>query len=93
MAKSLYVKPTYVTTHTQLLSNVQETANHNVYINLFIYFKTPTKRNAAKFKQQYYYLDIFSMKIKLGYFFPKIFPEESRTLPYRGNLGIFHERF
>lgn len=59
MAKSFYVKPTYVTAYTLLLSNIQEKPNHNVYIILFIYFKIPTKRNVTKFKQQYYYLDIF----------------------------------
>ena len=59
MAKSLDVKPMYVTSHTLLLSNVEEKPNHNVYINLFIYFKTPTKRNVTKFKQPNYYLDFF----------------------------------
>ena len=90
MAKSRDVKPMYVTGYTLLLSNIQEKPDHNVYINLFIYFKTPTKRNVTKFKQPYYYFDIFSMKIKL--FFLKLFPKESRALPYCVNLGIFHER-
>ena len=62
MAKSLDVKPMYVTSFTLRLSNVQEKPNHNVYINLFIYFKTPTKRNLTKFKQPYYYLDFFPGK-------------------------------
>ena len=59
MAKSLDVKPMYVTSHTLPLSNIEEKPNHNVYINLFIYFKTPTKRDVTKFKQPYYYLDFF----------------------------------
>ena len=62
MAKFLYVKATYVTSYTLLLSNIQKKSNHNVYTSLFIYFKTPAKRNVTKFKQQYYYLDIFSIK-------------------------------
>lgn len=77
MAKSLYVKPTYVTTYTLLLSNIQERPKHNVYIILFIYFKIPTKRNVTELKQQYYYLDIFSMKIKLSYFSQKYSPKKT----------------
>lgn len=93
MAKSFYVKPTYVITYTLLLSNIQEKPNHNVYIILFIYFKIPTKRNVTKFKQQYYYLDIFFPWKSNCSFSQKIFSKESGALPYRGNLGIFHKKF
>lgn len=92
MAKSRDVKPTYVTGYTLLLSNIQEKPNHNVYIDLFIYFKTPTKRNVTKFKQPCYYLDIFFHENQTKLFFLKLFPKESRALPYCVDLGIFHER-
>lgn len=76
MAKSFYVKPTYVITYTVLLSNIQEKPNHNVYIILFVYFKIPTKRNVTKFKQQYYYLDIFFHGNQTVLFLKKYFPKK-----------------
>lgn len=50
MAESFYIKLTYVTIHTLLLFNIQGKPNHNVYVILFIYFKTPTK-NVTRFEQ------------------------------------------